>query len=288
MHTGSRLPGRSVRTTWRTTRTTRPTRTTGAAHTIRATLTAIALLAAGASAPAFGQAAAPVKEPPPRLEAAGQFTLLATSGNSSTQSLGVGGEMAWRPDPWVYTGRIIFAQNEDQETLKARSFVGLFRAARALTPRLSLYGQYDYLRDIFAGIEHRNTTEGGLSYLAVDQDRHRLRLDGALGYQRETRFDADDLSTAIALGGVGYRLKLSETSEFIDEARLILTLADMDAWKLDQVASLTTAIASIFSLKVSNTIRFAHEPVPGFKQTDTITSVAIVVAVKRPARPAVP
>jgi putative salt-induced outer membrane protein len=220
--------------------------------------------------------------PPPRLEATAQFGLLATTGNTSTQSLALGGEFAHRPGLWVHSGKIAFAQNEDEGTLKARSLAGNYRSARTLTSRLSAYGQYAYLRDTFSGIEHRHTVEGGLSYLAVDRDPHRLRFDGALGYEREIRRDAEDTGSAVAIGGLAYRWKISETSEFTDEARGIATLADLGAWKLDQVASLTAALTSILSLRVSNTVRFSHEPVPGFERTDTITSVALVMKFSRP------
>jgi hypothetical protein len=32
----------------------------------------------------------------------------------------------------------------------------------------------------------------------------------------------------------------------------------------------------VFSLKLSNVVRYVHEPVVGFEATDTITSVALV------------
>jgi putative salt-induced outer membrane protein YdiY len=38
----------------------------------------------------------------------------------------------------------------------------------------------------------------------------------------------------------------------------------------------TTKLASGLSLKVSNAIRYANFPPPGFKKTDSVTSVAIV------------
>jgi putative salt-induced outer membrane protein YdiY len=228
------------------------------------------------------QQPAPPPEPPPRLEATAQFSLIATTGNSSTKSVGLGGDFAYRPDPWVYIGKVAFTQNEDEDELTARSFAGLFRASRKLSERFSIYGQYDYLRDLFAGIEHRHTVEGGVSYLALERAGHRVRLDGALGYQKEIRFDAEDFDSAVAIGGVGYHWQITPTSELSDEARLILTMADAGQWKLDQVAALTAAITSILSLKLSNTIRYANEPVPGFEQTDTITAVALVMKIKRP------
>lgn len=239
------------------------------------------LLAFAARAAAQPPAPKP-DEPPPRLEANGQFTLLATTGNASTTSIGAAGDLISRADPWTYTAKLAFAQTEDDDEVSARSFIGLFRAARALGPRLSAYAQYDYLRDVFAGIEHRHTMDGGLSYLLVDRAPHTLRLDGSLGYQYESRVNAESFDSAIALAGAGYRLRISETSTFTDDARIVLTLADMGAWKFEQVASLTAAITTVLSLKLSNTIRYANEPVPGFEKTDTITSVAIVARIRRP------
>ena len=169
--------------------------------------------------PAFAQAPpAPPPEPPPRLEASAQFTFLDTSGNSSSQSLGAGGDVAWRPDPWTYSAKALFAQAEDDGVLSAGSFAGLFRASRALNERLSVYGQYDFLRDVFAGVEQRHVVEGGVSYLAVDRAPHRLGLDGGLGYLHEERPD-EDLDSATLSLGAGYRLEISPTSEFTYEPR---------------------------------------------------------------------
>src|SRR5829696_1534540 len=73
----------------------------------------VVVLLIGAT-PAFAQAPAPPPEPPPRLEASAQFTFLDTRGNSSSHSLGAGGDVTWRPDPWTYTAKAIFAQAEDE------------------------------------------------------------------------------------------------------------------------------------------------------------------------------
>ena len=72
----------------------------------------LTLLTAASVVRTAGQTPAPPPEPPPRLEASAQFTFLDTRGNASAQSIGGGGEVAWRPDPLVYTGKAIFAQND--------------------------------------------------------------------------------------------------------------------------------------------------------------------------------
>ena len=45
---------------------------------------------------------------------------------------------------------------------------------------------------------------------------------------------------------------------------------------LDNELSLAAKISTIFSLKVSNVIRYVNEPVAGFETTDMITSAALV------------
>ncbi len=230
---------------------------------------------------ARAQAPPPPPEPPPRLEASGQFTFLGTTGNASSQSLGAGGDFTWRPDPWVHNGKFVFAQNETEGDLSARSLAGLFRSSRTLNERLSAYGQYDFLRDTFAGVEQRHIVEGGLSYLAVNHAPHTLRLDGGLGYLYEKapdgHFDSVTLSAA-----AHYRYEISKTSEFTYEPRFLLTLADAGAWKYDQIAALTLAMTDILSLKVAHTIRYSAEPPDGFETTDTITAVSLVAKFSRP------
>ena len=54
------------------------------------------------------------------------------------------------------------------------------------------------------------------------------------------------------------------------------SLDEGDQWRLDNAVAVVTKINSIFSLKVSNVIRYANAPVAGFESTDTVTSVALV------------
>ena len=219
--------------------------------------------------------------PPPRLEASGQFTFLSTRGNTDTQSLGAGGDVTFRPDPWIYRAKAVFAQTESEEELSARSFAALFRAARVLTPRLAVYGQYDFLRDRFAGVEQRHVVEGGASYLAVDAAPHRLRLDAGLGYLYEEQPDDHFDSMTLSLGAA-YRLAISQTSEFTYEPRFLLPFSDGGAWKFDQNAALAVALNTILSLKLSHTLRYSADPPEGFDTTDTIMAVSIVAKLQRP------
>ena len=247
----------------------------------RAALVALTFVLLAGPVQAQTPAPAPPPPPPPRLEASGQFAFLSTRGNADTQSLGAGGELISRPDPWTYRAKAVFAQTESEDELSARSFAALFRGSRALNTRLSVYGQYDFLRDHFAGVEQRHVVEGGASYLAVDAPPHRLRFDAGLGYLYEEQPDDHFDSVTLSLGAA-YRLAISATSELTYEPRFLLPFSDSGAWRFDQNAALAVALNSILSLKVSHTIRYSADPPEGFETTDTIMAVSLVAKVQRP------
>jgi putative salt-induced outer membrane protein len=253
-----------------------PTVSSHAAATaaVHAAVLSLSLLAV----PAFAQTPAPAQPPPPPplREGSAEFAFVGTSGNSSTQTIGAGGEFTYRPAPWELKTTVKYVRNESEDELKAESFLAIFRAQRSLTPRLAAYGQYGYQRDRFAGILHRNAVEGGLAYTLVDQSPHTLIVDAGLGYAHEDRLTGENLSTPTLGTGVAYRLKFSENSELTEEGRFVFSLSDGDDWRYANLLALTAKMTTIFSLKVSNGIRYVNAPVAGFDTTDVITAVALV------------
>ncbi|MBP1606755.1 MAG: putative salt-induced outer membrane protein YdiY [Acidobacteria bacterium] len=221
-------------------------------------------------------APAPPPPPPPRFEGNAEVSFVSTTGNTETSSFGIGGNVIYRPDLWVFRWGAGFVRNETDEVVSAESLAFLFRADRTFTDRLTGFGEYDYYRNEFSGIEQRHTLSGGLSYLLLGDDRQKLRADAGLGYTNEQRTTGDDISTALALTGVSYTLKISETAEFTDDLRFDWLFDSADNWRFGNIAAITAKLTDLFSLKLSNTWRYANLPPPGFEATDTITSVALV------------
>ena len=216
--------------------------------------------------------------PPPAREVKAEFAFVATSGNAATQSIGAAGDVTFRPPDWVVNGKAAFIRNESNDIVSAKSFATLGRVARILTPRLQGFGQHAFLRDLFSGIRSRNTVDGGLSYLLVQTERHALFVDGGLGFLNEQRTLGSDLSTGLGTAGTRYKLTISETSDFTDDLLIAADFAEDGTWRASHAAAVTARVATILSLKLSNVIRFVNVPVPGFKQTDTVTSAALVLS----------
>jgi len=97
--------------------------------------------------------------PPPEREGSAEFAFVGTTGNSSTQTIGLGGEFIYRPSPWESKLKVSYVRNEVEDQLRAQAVVLTLRAQRPIKPRLSGYGQYGYQRDRFAGLLDRNTVK---------------------------------------------------------------------------------------------------------------------------------
>jgi putative salt-induced outer membrane protein len=237
----------------------------------------LALRHAGPPGPSLDAQFEKVAAPPPPFEGTAELSLVSTGGNSDTESLGAGASMIWRPGKWTTHGQVSFIRSEASDVETARSLVASVRQGRAITPRLDLFGRFEYLVNEFAGIENRLTVDGGVGYKAVDDAVHFLRLDAGIGYSHEARLAADDLDTALTnLGGLyRWRFHPSATAE---NAALFTASFDRGAdWRFRNAAAVTAAMTRLLSLKVSHEFKYVNDPVPGFEKTDRILSAAVVV-----------
>lgn len=222
------------------------------------------------------QPAAPAAPPPPAVEGSAEFSFVGTTGNASTRSVGAGLALTGRHDAWTFTSKSTFIRTEDDSTVKAQSFGVATQAAREVSARLSLTAKHEYKRDRFAGIEHRNTAQAGVSFDAYENAKHTLVLKGGAGYANEQRRAGTDLSTAIGTAGLAYKFVISPTATFENEAATEFSLSNSRDQQVNNVASLAAQLNSTLSLKLKHTTRWVKTPVPGFRKTDTITAIALV------------
>ncbi len=242
--------------------------------------TRIALLCLALLAARGARADDPPK-PPPVWSGKAEASYVATSGNSDAKTLGAAGEVLYAPGVWNYKASLAFIRSESDGVESARTFDGLLRAARKLSPRLEVYGLGTYRENRFAGIDSQWAGEAGAAWQFLSADPHSLKLEGGLGYTSERRIlptssgiETRDFATARV--GLNYRWKLSKTSEFSDEASFVEDLSDSKDWRFANKVSLGAGVTTVLSVKLSYAWLTLNEPVPGKKKTDTITSAALV------------
>lgn len=233
----------------------------------------------GVLAPAMAAAQNP--PPPPRQEGTAEAAFVGTTGNSSTSTISAGGEHIIRPTLWLVKNRALFVRSTTSGTAVAEAMIYRFRAEREISARLSAFGELGFFRDKPAGITISTATGGGLLLKVVNDARQSLTADASLGYLNEHRTVGENISSPTYGASTAYKLKLSETSDLTDDFRLLGTFERADDWRMAHTIAVTAKINTLLSLKVSSLVRFANFPPPGFKKTDTTTSIALVAGFKK-------
>ena len=205
-----------------------------------------------------------------------EVSLVATSGNSDTRTFGLGGEVTYDAGTWKLLGRVSYVESEADNQLRARSQGARVEVSRNISERLDVYGRGGYLRDLFAGIRRRVTTEGGLAYTVIATEPHSLQLLGGFGFTHEQRAVGDDLSLGTANVTGRYKWAISETSSVTEETTFTADLNTGDDWRFTNEVAASAALSTRLSLKVSHKLSYLAKPVPGFRKTDTILSAALV------------
>src|SRR5580765_6517811 len=180
---------------------------------VRSVLTVLLLSCAAVRA----RAQAPPAPPPPAHQTSAELSFVGSSGNSSTESIGIGVNRLDHIDGWVITSKAAYVHNSSFGELKAESTALAFQGAKTLTPKLAVFAKYGFLHDRFAGIESRNTVAGGLAYIVLENAKNKLTADGAFGYAMEERTISPTTKSGTWDMGLRYTLKLTETSEISDD-----------------------------------------------------------------------
>jgi len=214
--------------------------------------------------------------PPPLWSGQGELSFVSTSGNSDTQTLGVGVEAAYQPLPWSVAFKAAFVRNEADGEEKASSFAAMLRGARAISPRLEAFARGDYLKNRFAGIQSRWSGEGGVAYALFPSPPQRLKAEAALGYTTERRVAAEDSSFPSGRIGLIYEWQISKSAVYSEELSFVEDLEDTGNWRIVNTGAVTADVTTVLALKLSFAILYSNEPVPGFGKRDATLSAAIV------------
>lgn len=218
----------------------------------------------------------PADAPPPRWERKAELSFVSTGGNTDTQTSGAGASMVFRPGRWTTEARAAFVRSENADVETAKNFAADVRQARSISTRSELFGRYGFLADRFAGIEARNTIDGGLGYKLLLGPVHTLRADAGLGYTREARVTGEDQAFVLANVGSAYKWQISASADLTDAAIFTQSLEEGDAWRFNNALAITAALTRVFSLKLSHDVKFNNSPAFGFEKTDRLMSAAIV------------
>ena len=152
-----------------------------------------------------------------------------TSGNTDTKNFNISFGLVHDPKQRniVRFAGLYLRGDKDGESIVDRTAI-TFRNEYAISPRVFLFGQNDYIRDTFKEIDYLVSPTAGLGYKLVNTDATLVAVDSSLGgvWEKNTTTDVD-LSGALN-AGQRFAWKVSPQAT--------ITQSVIGLWKLDDFA----------------------------------------------------
>jgi putative salt-induced outer membrane protein YdiY len=219
--------------------------------------------------------------PPAVIKFTGDIGYVATSGNSSVETLNLGDRLSMQVDDVTLTQTFTLVYGESKGKSVTSLYRGSMRAEKGLrTSVVSAFMLMNFERNTFSGLASRWSGAAGLSAQVMRDPRNRLVFEGGLSLtrQRSTSSSGRDLDF---LGG---RAASTFTHQFSPKAALSQSLEvlpnfrDNDDLRINTESTVTAPITSRVAVKLSYVIRYDGLPEEGFETTDRLFTSGIQVS----------
>ncbi len=216
--------------------------------------------------------------PPPSWNGSLGLSFVATTGNSDTKTLGAEFSLKRDPSPWGWDFGASFMRADQNGETTAERYTARGRGERALSPRWSLFAGASGEKNTFAGYDLRTILEAGAEYAALKTPSHELSLDGGLTWTREDLVagPTDDYLGGIL--GLSYAWTIREGSSLTERLVYYPDFDTTSNWRATSETALQSSLSEVLALKVAYSVRYDNEPVAGYDDTDTTSTVSLVVS----------
>lgn len=204
------------------------------------------------------------------------LSYVATTGNSDTQTGGTDFVFKRKPDPWGITGKFSYMQAKDKGVKTAERTSAQVRGNRAFGKRWEAFVGVAGMSDRFSGIHRRYLVETGGTYKALTGPKQHLAFDAGLTRTREEYTDLTRRNFFGGLLGARYEWDFSKGSKFTQNLAYYPDFDQSANWRFESETALQAALNDHLALKAGVQIRYDHAPQPGFKRTDTTSTVSLV------------
>ncbi len=238
-----------------------------------------------------------------------EFSLVVTGGNSKSTVVSFSNQFVykWTDSKLTIDASALKADTTSRTASNVDGTLSIAQVEEITAEKYLLGGKYDHKihegafwyvlgqwgRDRLAGIDNRYNGGAGMGYRLVKTERQEVDSEVGFNFTKEEYAGAGTKSSATfgsARGFLGYKRKLSGTSELTSSLELLQNLDDPADLRAIFIAGISANINSHLALKVSYTINYDGQPVeqtltaPGFdpvtfvfNTTDTILAASLLV-----------
>jgi putative salt-induced outer membrane protein len=206
-----------------------------------------------------------------------ELSYVQTSGNSKTST--VAAKNLYNKD-WGKTALELTAGGlgtKSRNTVTAEQYNAAEKVSFKLTGKNYAFEKLGWNKDRFAGFKDRWDLGLGVGRHLLNTPDDNLFAEAGGGYIWEDRLLSKNQSFGTYRGYAKYIRTLSASANASQDLEYLGNLKDTKGYRMNAETALVTSISTHFSLKASYLWKYVNAPSAGFKKTDTMTSVAIIV-----------
>ena len=209
-----------------------------------------------------------------------ELSYVRTTGNSSseTASIKLDVNRNGEKNRYIFQTMFLTASSDDKKT--ANKLMSEFRYERVFSGRIFGFMDAVYLRDTFAGYEHRFSLGPGVGIDMLNNEKHVLKslLSGHYAHEDYT---VDSLGTkgfATIKVALNHEWKITDNTTLKTGADYAMSMENKEQYYFNGETSLSVGISSRISIGLSYLINYRNlVPSPDIKSTDTSFLASIIL-----------
>ncbi len=222
--------------------------------------------------------AAYAQETPKNWKDAAELSYVQTSGNSKTSTIAAKNLFNY---DWTKAALELGAGGlgtESRDTVTAEQYNAYEKVSLKLAGKNYAFERIGWDKNRFAGIQDRWDLGLGFGRNFLDTASDKLFAEAGGGYIWEDRLPGtENQSFGTYRAYAKYIRTLSPTATASQDFEYLGNLKESDGYRMNAETALVASISSHFSLKASHTWKYVNAPGAGFRKTDEMNSVAIIV-----------
>ncbi|SMB27184.1 conserved exported protein of unknown function [Sterolibacterium denitrificans] len=216
-----------------------------------------------------GQAGAPVSP----WKGSAEFGLSSATGNTSARSMNGQLKLSYQLDEWKHTFRASTVQSRENGKSTVNRSAAEMNSRYSINDRTYAFGNGRVMRDTFSGYDYQASLAGGLGYTFWKAEEGELSVEAGPGYRRSKMKNLPAEDNAIGLLKEDFSYRFSATTQF---EQSLSVLSGKENTEAELQAGLRVNMTDTLAMKLSHTVQYNSDVLPGKKNTDTFTAVNLV------------
>ncbi len=209
-----------------------------------------------------------INSPPVKWTGSISVGALSQTGNSDSKSASFSAEGTRKTTKDRYSARLLFNYAEEADTVTARNTFGIIKYDYFHTNHVYSFLALELLNDTFKDIKLKTVAGPGVGYQVWGDKNKVLSIELGVAYTSEDREQSEDDDWIAGRSSVSIRLNAFDIVTLSDAVLAYMNFEDGEDYQVRNEASISSALGSSWSLKVSNIIEYDNKPAEDIGKSD--------------------